>query len=173
MEVDMSVIRPLGRSERFNLRTEVAVIPPWAIAIAAATFICIPVLFLTVVWRHEPGPGIPFRFLISLLPATVVAVLALLVGYVSADAGRRGMNRILWTILVIFVPNAIGFILYFLLRNPIRSHCPRCAAEVDLHANYCPACGYGFNPTCSHCKASLRATDSYCPNCGTAVKAQT
>jgi hypothetical protein len=174
MEVGMSVINgPSGRPERFNLRNEVAVIPAWSIAIAAAAFICIPVLFLTVVWRHEPAPAIPFRFLISLLPATVVASLALLVGYVNADAGRRGMNRILWTILVIFVPNAIGFILYFLLRNPIRSHCPRCATEVDLHVNYCPACGYGFHPTCSHCKASLRATDSYCPQCGTAVKAQT
>jgi len=167
----MSVMNgPVGR-ERFNLRNEVAVIPPWAIAIAAVTFICITVLFDTVVWRHG-GPTTPFRILLSLLPATILAFLALLVGYVNADAGRRGMNRTLWTIVAIFVPNAIGFILYFLLRNPIRSHCPRCAAEADLHVNYCPACGYGFHPTCSHCKAGLRTTDRFCANCGTAIKPQ-
>jgi hypothetical protein len=162
-----------GGAERFNLRNELDVIPAWAIVIAVAAFICMPALFLTFVWRHGPAPAILFRFLISLLPATIFACLALLVGYVNADAGRRGMNRTLWTLLVIFVPNAIGYILYFLLRNPIRQHCPRCAAEVDLRVNYCPACGYSLHPTCPQCKAILRPGDSFCANCGAAVKAQT
>ena len=47
------------------------------------------------------------------------AAYVLLAGYVYADASRRGMPAIAWTALTVLVPNAIGFVLYFLLRKPI------------------------------------------------------
>jgi hypothetical protein len=33
------------------------------------------------------------------------------------------MNSLVWTLLVIFIPNGIGFIIYFLTRQPLlQSH---------------------------------------------------
>jgi len=69
--------------------------------------------------------------------------------------------------LLIIIPNAIGFILYFLLRKPMRAECPKCAMVVDPNVNYCPRCGYSFHPTCPQCKAAVRASDTFCANCGT------
>jgi hypothetical protein len=51
----------------------------------------------------------------SLVAGVPMAVFVLLLGYVWADAGRRGMNPLGWTLLAIFVPGAVGLILYFLL----------------------------------------------------------
>ncbi len=51
-----------------------------------------------------------------------------MIGYVNADSKRRGMNSLLWTLLVIFVPKALGFIAYFLLRKPLLIPCPNCGA---------------------------------------------
>jgi hypothetical protein len=39
---------------------------------------------------------------------------------------------------VIFVPNAIGFILYFLMRDPLRVNCPKCGAVIDPKSNLLP-----------------------------------
>ena len=94
-----------------------------------------------------------------------------MIGYVNVDAGRRGMSRTIWTLIVTFVPNAIGFILYFLLRNPIRVNCPRCATEVDPRTNFCPSCGLGFHPTCPNCKTPIRSGDKFCATCGATLKA--
>ncbi len=41
------------------------------------------------------------------------------------------MNYVLWTFLVILVPNAIGFIIYFVVRQPIMGTCPQCGATVN------------------------------------------
>jgi hypothetical protein len=152
-------------------RREVALIPGWAFVLAALIFVCVPVLFITVLWREEPpGPGVFFRFLVPLMLASFLACYTLMIGYVNRDARRRGMSRTLWTLIVIFVPNAIGFILYFILRNPIRTQCPSCGGAVELKDNYCPHCRYNFHPTCAQCKASVRPEDTFCPNCGAQLK---
>ena len=74
-----------------------------------------------------------------------------MIGYVYADSKRRGMNSLLWTLLVIFVPKALGFIVYFLLRKPLLIPCPNCGTEVGSDFAYCPKCGHALAPTCSHC----------------------
>ena len=55
----------------------------------------------------------------------VVAWVAL-IGYVYGDAKRRQMRYVMWTLLAIFIPNAIGMILYFILRDPLPKPCPGC-----------------------------------------------
>ncbi len=55
----------------------------------------------------------------SVLPGMPLFVLVLLIGYVYADAKRRGMRYVMWTLLAIFIPNAIGIILYFVMRDPL------------------------------------------------------
>ena len=47
---------------------------------------------------------------------------AVLIGYINQDAGRRGMSRLLWTLIAIFVPNGLGIVLYFVLRKPLSAH---------------------------------------------------
>jgi len=69
------------------------------------------------------------------------AAYVLLAGYVYADAPRRGMPAIAWTALTVLVPNAIGFVLYFLLRKPIVHPCPNCGCGVAQDAAFCSRCG--------------------------------
>ena len=123
--------------EGSRIRSEVSLIPGWAYVLAALIFVSIPTIFWTFVWpRGETEYPPVMRMLFPLIPATVLAFLVLMIGYVNRDAGRRGMNRLLWTLIVIFVPNAIGFILYFLLRQPLQSPCPSCGTKVNPAANF-------------------------------------
>jgi hypothetical protein len=149
------------------VRREIMAIPVWAVVIAAIVLVAIPVCIYAFsdLWSQADAP--PFlRIIVTFFPGTILAFLTLMVGYVNKDAGRRGMSRTLWTLVVIFVPNAIGFILYFLLRNPIRTSCPKCGAVVDPRANYCPSCRHSFHPTCPQCKAAVQPADKFCANCG-------
>jgi Double zinc ribbon/Phospholipase_D-nuclease N-terminal len=152
--------------EGSTIKTEVSLIPTWAVILAGIIFISIPGIFWMFVWPNEGDYPRVMRILLPMVPATLLAFLVLMIGYVNRDAGRRGMSRTLWTIIVIFVPNAIGFILYFLLRQPLQTPCPKCGTKVNPTANYCPKCRYSFHPTCPQCKSPVRSADTFCANCG-------
>jgi len=157
------------KRERINIKSEIAIIPVWAFVVAAIILVSVPILFLTLVFAGQPGeqpPAFYLQVLIAMIPATIFAFIVLMVGYVNRDAGRRGMSRTLWTIVAIAVPNGIGFILYFILRNPIRTQCPKCGTGVDRGFNYCPKCRYNFHPTCPQCKSAVSLVDCFCPHCG-------
>ena len=94
-----------------------------------------------------------------------------MVGYVNADSKRRGMNSLLWTLLVIFVPKALGFIAYFLLRKPLVMPCPNCRTPVGSDFRFCPKCGYAVTPRCVHCGCSIQRDYVVCPYCGKPVSA--
>lgn len=66
-------------------------------------------------------------------------VLAL--GYVYGDARRRGMSPRVWTWAAALVPNLVGFLLYFLVRNPLYEPCARCGRGMAVGQAFCPACG--------------------------------
>lgn len=104
--------------------------------LAALIFVTIPFVFLTVVSGFQPG-GLEwfFRIVFPIVPATILAFLVRMIGYVNRDAGRRGMNRLAWTLIVIFVPNAIGFIIYFLMRNPLRTN-PLSKRRYNFHPTW-------------------------------------
>jgi hypothetical protein len=155
-----------------GLKTDISIIPVWAYMLATAVFILTPVAFMMFsgLWRPDSDAPYLFRLLVSFLPGTILAFLALMVGYVNRDAGRRGMSRTLWTILVLLIPNAIGFILYFLLRTPLQVRCPKCGNVVDPRVNFCPRCRYSFHPTCSQCRTAVRPGDTFCANCGAQIE---
>lgn len=91
-----------------------------------------------------------------------------LVGYVNRDAKRRGMNSALWTLLVIILfPSSIfiGFLIYFLMREPMPYDCPRCGKTVGARFNFCPNCKCDLHPSCPNCKREVVETDKYCPYC--------
>jgi hypothetical protein len=83
-------------------------------------------------------PGIGF----GLLAGVVIAIWILGLGYVNADARRRGMPPILWTLIAAFIPNLLGFLLYFALRQPIALPCPHCGRPITAEQRFCSWCGY-------------------------------
>ena len=158
--------------ERFEIGREVRLIPWWAVGLAVVLFLVIPMLFFGYVWPREKNPPpVPVEVLLSILPGTVLAFLVLMVGYVNSDAKRRGMNSVVWTLVAIFVPNAIGIIIYFLMRHPLMVRCPQCGESAQRGFNYCPKCSFTLNPTCPSCKRAIRGGDTFCPYCGAQLPA--
>lgn len=154
------------------LTREIKIIPAWGWALAVIGFVGSQVAFDIMMLRqphHPPTWAVP---LIGLLMGVVIVFYVLLVSYVNRDAKRRGMSPILWTIVVIFIPNALGFILYFVLRQPLRDVCPQCGSPVQSGYTFCPRCSYKLNPSCPQCQRAVGANDVYCPYCGTALHNQ-
>ena len=148
---------------------QMRIIPKPAKIIAWIAFVGL----LALIWvpdKHwDPTPPATVRALCLILAAFVAAFIVLFVGYINGDARRRGMNALLWTLVVIFVPNFIGYILYFLMRKPLPVICPQCSASLNTEFNYCPKCNFRLTPTCSACQRSISPEDAYCPYCGRAV----
>jgi len=157
--------------DKRSIKSEILVIPGWAYLVAVIVFLLVPICFfmLSDVWAPNSGFPLPFKILLTFFPGILLAFLALMVGYVNKDAGQRGMSRTLWTLLVIFIPNAIGFILYFFLRNPLQTECPKCGTVVDQRVNFCPSCRYSFHQTCPKCSSAVRPGDTFCANCGDTI----
>ncbi len=99
------------------------------------------------------------------LASLVLGFLLMLFGYINRDAKRRGMNSTLWTLLAIFVPYAIGLVIYFLMREPLPYNCPECGTVVNARFNYCPECKRNLRPSCPQCKREVRLEDKFCPYC--------
>jgi predicted nucleic acid-binding Zn ribbon protein len=83
-----------------------------------------------------PGIGL------GVLGGVVIAIWVLGLGYVNADARRRGMPPILWTLIAALIPNLLGFLLYFALRQPIALPCPHCGRPITAVQRFCSWCGY-------------------------------
>jgi len=106
--------------------------------------------------------------------AITLGSIILLAGYVNQDAKRRGMNSTLWTILVAMLLPAYlftGFVIYFLIREPLPYHCTQCGSMVSARFNFCPQCKCNLRPTCRQCKREVGERDRYCPYCGEDVSA--
>ncbi len=70
-----------------------------------------------------------------------MAAWLLCVGYVYADAKRRGMRPVLWALIAALFPHLFGFLLYFALRQPMSPRCPKCGQPVTLDQRFCSWCG--------------------------------
>ena len=151
-----------------RFQEELTVIPRSAWAIAAVCYAGFVALAWWVLIPQDPNlapwplwgraafaGGIPL----------FAAVYVLLVGYVAGDARRRGMRYVMWTLLAIFIPNAIGIILYFILRDPPLRKC-RCVAFVRSGFAFCTACGAPLAQTCPACRNAVKPSWAHCPSCG-------
>jgi hypothetical protein len=159
------LIRWRMSNEKLLFSDELRIIPAWVVipglALSGWLWKVIPAKNL-----HEPHP-MPLPLLICLLTlgSVLLVALCLLIGYVNRDAKRRGMSPTLWTLLVMFIPNAIGFIIYFIIREPLVFNCPQCRGPVSARFNFCPKCKFNLRPTCPECKHEVRPGDRYCPHC--------
>ena len=97
----------------------------------------------------------------------------LLIGYINRDAKRRGMSPTLWTLVAIFIPNGLGGLLYFILRQPLQGTCPQCGTAIQSGFNFCPRCSCKLSPNCPQCQHVVATNDVYCPYCGASLRHQT
>jgi hypothetical protein len=155
-----------------SLQKEIRIIPKFAWAIAVLAYLGVSVGLIVVAIPEYPNTSnLPQagKIALGLLAGIIPAVYILLLGYIYGDAKRRGMRYIVWTLLAIFVPNAIGIILYFVLRDPMPVFCSNCGVAVKSTFTFCPRCAKALRPTCLQCGHALERTWSHCPNCGAAT----
>jgi len=170
--------------ERTTFRAELRVIPRWPIRVLVSLYIlAIAVVTCTTLYVTNAVPHdivekpIAVKLLAMFGIVTGVAIAASIVvlffGYVWADAKRRGMSPVLWLLVALLVPYAIGAILYFVVREPLPMGCPQCGHTVNPHFNFCPACQCNLRPNCPQCRRAIRAGDRFCPHCGATLQSET
>ncbi len=176
------------RKENLRFWSEFRIIPLWLIVLVIVLFLAAQVIAFVINTKvFAPGGQIfPPELkddvaLASLALAGIVtgvslvfATLIFSIAYVNRDAKRRGMNSALWTILVIILLPAwgfIGFVIYLLMREPLPYPCPECGTAVGARFNFCPNCKCNLHPSCPQCKHEVGELDKFCPNCGNDLKA--
>lgn len=91
-----------------------------------------------------PGAGLRTMFVdasAALVFGIALAVWLLCLGFVFADARRRGMRPVAWVLIAALFPHLLGFLLYFVMRQPIASTCAHCAHTIPLDQRFCSWCG--------------------------------
>lgn len=184
----LRLIRFRMKQEQFHLFDEIRLIPRWLVIAVTVLFVLAQAIAITVNWtgvgnNGESWPAGYTQIQGALIMAATVAGIAIpiacllfLIGYVNADAKRRGMHSTLWTLLVIILLPAYlatGFVIYFLVREPLPYNCPQCGSIVSARFNYCPECKHNLRPTCPQCRREVRPSDHYCPHCGYEMRAPT
>jgi hypothetical protein len=177
----MRLIRFRRKKEQIRFWEEFKLVPRWLIWTVVVLFVMAQGIALAVNLSRINGQIFPeplqeHPVWASLALAGIVtagslflAFFIFLTGYVYRDAKRRGMHAGLWTTLVLILWPAylaIGYIIYFLLREPLPYACPQCGATVGARFNYCPNCRSNLHPSCPQCKREVVETDKYCPFCG-------
>jgi hypothetical protein len=150
---------------------EFAIIPKFMYLFVPLSFIGMFCAFIVYMPQHDPhAPPFAGRVALMVLAGTLLSIYFLLVGYVNQDAKRRDMGQVLWTLLVIFVPNCLGFLAYFLLRKPLIQYCPQCGDRVEKGFHFCSKCGCELAPSCGSCGQAVNRDYVVCPYCGKSLK---
>ena len=157
-----------------RFREEMKVIPRGAWIIAILLYLlglgCSWFVFFPRDEKFEQWPAPAVVIFGGVVPLFLMAYV-LLLGYVNADARRRSMRHVMWTLLAFFIPNAIGFILYFILRDPLQEGCPHCGTSVSHGFAFCPKCGGALAPACPQCRTAVQPEWSHCTKCGAGLQA--
>jgi Double zinc ribbon len=168
--------------EKTRFRDELRIIPKWLIVMVIFFFVIAQVAFFIAnfyahtlsapegeMWPLPNNPALSVLSVAGIVTAASIPLAAMLLGfgYVNRDAKRRGMNSALWTILVVVLSQslALGFLIYFIMREPLPYNCPQCGATVGARFNFCPNCKCNLQPTCPQCKREVGETDKFCPYC--------
>jgi hypothetical protein len=152
-----------------RFREEMSIIrwPAWLIA--GCLYAAMGLIMELGPFRSDPtlrtwNRGLQILFIIGTgLP---LAIYTLLVGYVYADAKRRAMRYVMWTLLAALIPNAIGIILYFVMRDPLARPCPNCGSPVRQGFAFCPGCGTVLANACPQCRCAVEPGWAHCVRCG-------
>jgi len=181
------LIRLRRRKENLRFWQEFGIIPRWLIILVIVLFLAAQAIaFLVNMSALQRGdqifppelrdnPALASLALAGIVTAAslCMAVMIFMIAYVNRDASRRGMSAALWTILVLILLPAwgfIGFVIYFLMREPLPYPCPQCGNTVGARFNFCPNCKCNLHPSCPQCKRETAESDKFCPYCGSDLK---
>jgi hypothetical protein len=123
---------------------------PRALRVAACAIVCCAVLIGVVVGithGHVQGCRVAGALGgltgmgIGLLTGSLAAIWLLCLGYIYADARRRAMPAVPWTLIAMLVPNLLGFLFYFALRRPLVPPCVQCGQPGET-GRFCSSCGF-------------------------------
>ena len=178
----MRLIRLRRKKENLRFWEEFRIIPKGVIWTVVALFVIAQVIaFYVNRWNATHyGELFPYELrdtpmlahlaLVGIITGVSICMASMifLIAYVNRDAKRREMNSALWTLLVIILLPAwgfVGFVIYFLMREPLPYPCPQCAKSVGARFNFCPNCKCNLHPSCPNCKREVVETDKFCPYC--------
>jgi hypothetical protein len=148
-----------------RLREELGVAPRSGVAVSAFLAFGAALLWSLV----AQGFPLPARIVLVAALALLIFLYGFLVSYVYGDAKRRGMRPGIWALVAALVPNALGLIAYFLLREPLLQPCGACGASARRDCAFCPNCGSPLRPVCPACRRPLETAWSHCAHCGTKI----
>jgi hypothetical protein len=128
-----------------NIRRFLNVVPT-AVKIWSLVIACCAVLIGLGAGYHEAQQGTALRTIsiyasAGLFGGIVIAAWLQCLGFVFADARRRGMRPLLWVLVAALFPHLLGFLLYFVLRQPVASTCSHCGRMIPLNQRFCSWCG--------------------------------
>src|ERR1700747_835905 len=176
----MKLIRFRRKKERFRLREEIRIVPKWLIwtcvvlwllAIAIGTLINLSGVngetFPPDLAGHPVFASLALAGIITLV-SIIITIWVMALGYCCRDARRGEMKGGLWPLFAVLLSwpfFAIGFFLYFQVREPLPFPCPRCSTMVGARFNFCPNCKCNLHPACPNCKREVAEADKFCLYC--------
>ena len=110
----------------------------------------------------------------SVFSLVLLIIWILVIVWVYRDAERRGMNGLLWALLVL-IGNLIGLIIYLIVRSdiapaqraaPALQTCPKCQKQVSTTYAFCPYCAARLHAVCPKCEKPTEENWKVCPHCG-------
>ncbi len=86
-------------------------------------------------------------FIGALIAIAVLVLTILLCVWTYRDAQHKGMNGIIWMLVVLLVPSCIGLIIYLIVRmDSNKVTCSNCMKSVNGNTKYCSNCGEELVP---------------------------
>lgn len=147
--------------------SELRIISRWVWPIALLFAGAVPAVFVL----NQHGPSFSrFETGFLLWGALLSFAWVALIGYINADARRRGMRYVMWTLLAIFIPYGVGALLYFVLRDPLLISCTKCNFRCRSIFVFCPQCGAELAPSCPECKRAVESDWHRCAYCGRTIE---
>jgi hypothetical protein len=118
------------------------------------------------------GPWYFGEFPSTILSLVLLILWIMVIVWVYRDSERRGMNGVLWALLVL-IGNLIGLLIYLIVRSdnlaptaPKSRRCPDCGRPVSPEHQFCSHCGKKIEKTCPECSHPVEAGWKACPHCG-------
>ena len=118
----------------------------------------------------------------SIVSLILLVIWIFVIVWVYRDAERRGMNGVLWALLV-FIGNLIGLLIYLIVRSsngsaakevptsqPTSQICPKCQLPLSPTYVFCPSCGDRLRSDCPKCHKPIEKDWKVCPHCGEKMK---
>ncbi|MHB8055640.1 MAG: zinc ribbon domain-containing protein [Candidatus Aminicenantales bacterium] len=147
-------------------------------------------------WSHRAGTWFwPFAGFAGFFGLAFLVIWVMVALWVHRDAESRGMEGVIWALVVFFV-HVIGLIIYLIVRSnhPVLTAapaskpqtatpppqagetaapsiqpapvCKSCGRPVEKDHVYCAMCGQNLHPACSKCGKEIQKDWQVCPFCG-------